>query len=58
MSTPLPHPVHRYDNVSELQQICEIQVPWGADGNVKTVVWSGVTEGLPVYFIEPQSKHK
>ena len=48
----------KYDNVDELQQILEFQVPWGSDGNVKVNVWSGVTEGLPVYFIEPISKHK
>ena len=35
----------------------EIQVPWGSE-TIRTVVWSGVTEGLPVYFLEPNSKHK
>ena len=40
-----------------------MKVPWGkAKGgvplHVETVVWSGVVEGLPVYFIEPRSAHK
>ena len=31
----------------------ELDVPWGSE-IVRTVVWSGVTEGLPVYFLEPR----
>ena len=32
-------------------------MPWGSE-TVRTLVWSGVVEGLPVYFLEPISKHK
>jgi len=47
----------KYTDVQELRQLTELGVPWG-DEIVRTVVWSGVVEGLPVYFIEPHSKHK
>ena len=46
----------RYDSVEELQQIQEFQVPWGRE-NVSVTVWSGICEGLPVYFVEPISRH-
>lgn len=47
----------KYDAVQDLRKLVEIQVPWG-DEMIRTLVWSGVTEGLPVYFIEPNSKHR
>ncbi|KAG1680584.1 hypothetical protein FOA52_015032 [Chlamydomonas sp. UWO 241] len=46
-----------YTSVQELRIISEIFVPWGTE-RVRTVVWSGVTEGLPVYFLEPHSAKK
>ena len=47
----------KYTDVLELEQVTEIAVPWGSE-TVRTIVWSGVVEGLPVYFLEPHSKHK
>ena len=47
----------KYTDVVELDQVTEISVPWGSE-TVRTIVWSGVVEGLPVYFLEPHSKHK
>lgn len=38
--------------VEDLRQVATIQVPW-ATSTIKTLVWSGVAEGLPVYFLEP-----
>jgi hypothetical protein len=35
----------------------ELSVPWGEEV-IKTLVWSGVAEGLPCYFLEPHSSHK
>ncbi|KAG2487464.1 hypothetical protein HYH03_013886 [Edaphochlamys debaryana] len=49
-----------YGEVHELRQMTELEVPWGPEPNrtVKTVVWSGCADGLPVYFIEPHSPEK
>lgn len=51
---PLQTPAHA---VLDLRTVAEIQVPW--DGELlRTLVWSGVAEGLPVYFLEPHSPHR
>lgn len=47
----------RYEDVAELRQLAHIEVPWGA-APIKTVVWSGIAEGLPVYFLEPYSRER
>ncbi len=40
--------------------MCEVEVPWGQEPGVtvRTLVWSGCVDGLPVYFIEPHSGAK
>ncbi|KXZ52403.1 hypothetical protein GPECTOR_9g447 [Gonium pectorale] len=50
----------QYGEVHELRHMCEVEVPWGPDANrtVRTVVWSGCVDGLPVYFIEPHCNEK
>ncbi|GLI64546.1 hypothetical protein VaNZ11_007864 [Volvox africanus] len=50
----------QYGEVHELRQMSELEVPWGPDPNrtVRTVVWSGCVDGLPVYFIEPHCPEK
>lgn len=49
-----------YGEVHELRQMCEVEVPWGQEPGVtvRTLVWSGCVDGLPVYFIEPHSGAK
>lgn len=47
----------RYADVAELRQLVQLEVPWGGAA-IKTTVWAGIAEGLPVYFIEPDSKER
>ncbi|GFR45954.1 hypothetical protein Agub_g7421, partial [Astrephomene gubernaculifera] len=47
-----------YADVHELRPMCEVEVPWGPGAGVRTAVWSGCVEGLPVYLIEPHCKER
>jgi len=46
-----------YKSVIDLKVLTEISVPW-AGYPIRTLVWTGVAEGLPVFFLEPHSKER
>ncbi|PNW71666.1 hypothetical protein CHLRE_16g663850v5 [Chlamydomonas reinhardtii] len=50
----------KYDDVKELKKMATLHVPWGPDPNrtIETYVWSGLVDGLPVYFIEPNCSER
>eukprot|EP00850_Spirogloea_muscicola_P007677 SM000039S14507 [mRNA] locus=s39:477496:482960:+ [translate_table: standard] len=43
-----------YKCVEELRQLCKVDVVWNG-AEIATLVWSGLVDGLPVYFVEPHS---
>lgn len=51
---PPPRRVRGCRAVQQLRQVCTYDTPW-AGAHVRTVVWSGVVDGLPVYFVEPSN---